>query len=284
MAQFTNQAQLTYRGGAINSNIAVGELLEVLSATKLVLDASYGRDDDLTYVISLRNAGTTPLVGVSVSDDLGGYTFGSETVYPLVYVEGSLRVLADGVLQPAPTVTAGPPLVVSGLTVPAGGSLTLIYQARVTAFAPLGDEDEITNTATITGGGITAPIEVSASVSPLSAPALTITKTISPVPVTDNGRLTYTFLIQNTGSRAAVTTDEIVLTDDFDPILSDLVVTLDGVPLTEPADYTYNEATGIFSTVGGRITVPAATYVQDPETGAWVITPGLTRLVVTGTV
>ncbi len=284
MAQFTNQAQLTYRGGAINSNIAVGELLEVLSATKLVLDASYGRGDTLTYVISLRNAGATPLVGVTISDDLGGYTFGGETVYPLDYVEGSLRLLANGVPQPPPTVTSGAPLVVSGLTVPAGGNLILIYQARVTAFAPLGDEDEITNTATISGGGISTPITVSATVSSVSAPSLTITKTISPVPVAENGRLTYTFLIQNTGSRAAVATDDIVLTDDFDPILTNLVVTLDGVPLTEPTDYTYNEATGLFTTVASRITVPAATFAQDPETGAWIVTPGLTRLVVTGTV
>ena len=34
MAQFTNQAQLRYGNSIANSNIAVGELLEVLSASK----------------------------------------------------------------------------------------------------------------------------------------------------------------------------------------------------------------------------------------------------------
>lgn len=34
MARFTNQAQLRYGNAVANSNIAVGEILEVLSATK----------------------------------------------------------------------------------------------------------------------------------------------------------------------------------------------------------------------------------------------------------
>ena len=39
MAQFINQAQLSYNNSVVNSNVAVGEILEVLSATKTaVLD------------------------------------------------------------------------------------------------------------------------------------------------------------------------------------------------------------------------------------------------------
>ena len=34
MATFTNQATLTYNGNVITSNIATGEIIEVLSATK----------------------------------------------------------------------------------------------------------------------------------------------------------------------------------------------------------------------------------------------------------
>ncbi|MBE6902169.1 MAG: hypothetical protein E7478_06815, partial [Ruminococcaceae bacterium] len=45
----------------------------------------------------------------------------------------------------------------------------------------------------------------------------------------------------------------------------------------------YNETTGEFATLAGQITVPAATYTQD-ETGAWVITPGVSVLRVVGTV
>ena len=34
MARFTNQAQLSYNGAVVNSNIAVGEIVEVLSVSK----------------------------------------------------------------------------------------------------------------------------------------------------------------------------------------------------------------------------------------------------------
>ena len=53
---------------------------------------------------------------------------------------------------------------------------------------------------------------------------------------------------------------------------------------TEGVEYNYNEATGLFSTVPTHITVPAATYTQDPVTGAYSITPGIATLVVTGTI
>ena len=36
MARFTNQAQLRYGNAVTNSNVAVGEILEVLSATNSI--------------------------------------------------------------------------------------------------------------------------------------------------------------------------------------------------------------------------------------------------------
>ena len=47
---------------------------------------------------------------------------------------------------------------------------------------------------------------------------------------------------------------------------------------------TYDEATGVFTTVPSRITVPAATVTQDPVTGAFTTVPGNVTLTVTGTV
>jgi hypothetical protein len=46
--------------------------------------------------------------------------------------------------------------------------------------------------------------------------------------------------------------------------------------------YNYDEATGLFTTVPGQILVPAATYAQDPVTGAYTATPGIATLIVTG--
>ena len=284
MAQFTNQAQLSYNGSVVNSNIAVGEILEVLSASKTAVMDDYTRNDDVTYVISVVNSSTSPVTGLTVTDDLGGYAFGENTLYPLSYVNGSVRMYINGVLQLAPTVTAGPPLAFSGITLPAGGNLMIIYEAEVTQFAPLDVGGSIVNTATVVGAGLPSTVTVTETVTPEEEPELTITKFIEPVPVTENGTLTYRFIIQNYGNTAAVATDNVAVTDTFDPILNVLTVTLDGTPLTLTTEYTYDVTTGVFATVPGVITVPAATYTQDVTTGAWIITPGVTELVVTGTV
>ena len=115
-------------------------------------------------------------------------------------------------------------------------------------------------------------------------PDLSITKTITPAQVADNGRVTYTFLIQNYGNQAISAADSASVTDLFDPILTDLVVTFNGTVLAQGTGYTYDETTGAFSTVPGVITVPAATYTQDPATGIYTGTPGLATLTVTGTI
>ena len=283
MAQFTNQATLSYNNAVINSNIAVGEILEVLSAAKTAVRDEYIQNDTVTYVVSIVNAGPTAFSGLTLTDDLGAYPFGTGTVTPLSYVSGTILYYTNGVLQPAPAVTAGPPLVVSGITVPAGGNATIIYEAQVNQFAPAALDSTIINTAVISGGGIT-PITVTETIGALSEPLLTITKSVSPVPVTENGRLTYTFLIQNTGNTAVVATDNAVITDIFDPILSDLAVSFNGTAWTEGPNYVYDETTGTFTTVAGNITVPAATYQQDPTTGAWIVNPGVSTLVISGTV
>ena len=81
MATFTNQATLTYNGGTASSNITTGELLEVLTATKTAVVPTYRSGRPITYLITLVNAGTADLTGLTVADDLGGYTFNGATVY-----------------------------------------------------------------------------------------------------------------------------------------------------------------------------------------------------------
>lgn len=284
MATFTNQARLTYSGGSADSNITVGELVGVLAAAKTAVVATYERGGAVTYLITLTNSGTTALTGLTVSDDLGGYAFGAATVYPLAYTAGSVKYYQNGVLQPAPTVTAGPPLTFTNITVPAGGSAALAYEAVATEFAPLGAEDSVVNTVSVTGAGLVNTVTATETVSPVAAARLSITKAMSPTTVTENGRLTYTFTIQNGGNTAADAAANVVITDTFDPRLTDLTVTLNGAPLTAPDGYTYDEATGVFATAAGAVTVPAAAIAQDTATGAYTVTSGTTALVVSGTV
>ena len=281
MAAFTNTATLTYNNQTRNSNVVTGEILEVLTATKNVIGANYRVDDTLTYVVTVVNSGATAITGLTLSDDLGAYTFGTGTLTPLDYVEDSLRYYTNGTLATTPTVTAGPPLTVAGISVPAGGDATIIYQAKVNEFAPLTNESSIKNTATVTGGAQTLTAEATIAVS--AEPELTITKTLCPQTVVENGQITYTFVIQNTGNTAAVAADNVTVTDTFTPILKNIAVTLDGTALATPADYSYSETTGVFTTTAGRITVPAATYTQNTD-GSFTVTPGTATLVVTGTI
>lgn len=283
MATFFNQATLRYNNTVTNSNIASGELVEVLSATKTAVRDTYLVGEDITYAVSILNSGTVPFTGLTVTDDLGAYTVGTTTVTPLTYGEGSVRYYVNGVLQPAPAVVAGPPLQVSGISVPAGGNALILYEAQVNAFAPPTVDGEVVNTVTVSGGGIT-PITATETVTARDAAALAVNKSITPAVVTDNSRVTYTLTLQNTGNTAVDATEDAVITDTFDPILTDLAVSFNGTALTEGTDYTYDETTGAFATLPGVIAVPAATYVQDPTTGEWTVTPGTSVLTIVGTI
>lgn len=283
MAFFTNQAQLRYGNEITNSNITVGEIQEVLTVTKTAVKETYRQGGTVTYIISIVNAGTAEYTGLTLSDDLGTYAFGTTTRTPLDYSAGTIRYYQNGVLQTAPTVEAGPPLTITGVNVPAGGNATIVYETRLNAYAPLQLEAEITNVVTVSGtcvSGITA----SETVSAVAEPVLSITKSVSPVPVTECGRLTYTFVIQNTGNVPADSTTEVSVTDTFDPVLRNLTVTFNGTAWTAPTNYTYDETTGMFRTVPGAVTVPAATYTQNSETGEWGTSSGVSTLIVTGTI
>lgn len=282
MATFFNQATLSYNGNVVNSNITTGELLEVLSATKTAVVDTYSRNSEVTYIINIVNSGSIAYNNLTVTDDLGAYTFGAAELVPLDYVDGSVRYFVNGVLQPVPAVTMGAPLVITGINVPAGGVATVVYAAETNSFAPLGDTASIVNTAVVSGIGI-SDITVTETITPENTADLTISKSLNPTTVTENGQLTYTFVIQNTGSEAVVVTDNAIVTDTFNPALNITGVTFNGTAWTSPANYTYSEATGAFATNAGQITVPAATYTQNPD-GTWTIQPGVSVLTVTGTI
>ena len=284
MAIFTNQATLTYNGSSTNSNIAYGELLDVLVATKTAVEGSYTPRQSVTYVVTLRNTGNSNLAGLVVTDDLGGYSSNGTTVYPLTYVDGSVALFTNGVPQAAPAVDAGPPLVLSNITVPAGGDVVIVYQAQANDFANPAVGGTIDNTVTVTGDGLSTAITATDTVVANAAPMLSISKSITPAQMVDNDRVTYTFVIQNSGNRAVVATDNAAITDTFDPILTNLTVTFDGAAWTQGVQYDYDEVTGLFTTAPGQILVPAATYSQDPVTGAYSATPGIATLTVTGTI
>ena len=282
MAAFFNQATLSYNGYVTNSNITVGELTDALAITKTSLSGSYSIGDTVSYVISVINNGGA-LSGLTITDNLGSYAYGTGTLTPLSYVDGTAKYYVNGVLEPTPTVTAGPPLVFSGVSIPAGGNALIVYEARVNSFAPPTVGSEITNTATVSGLGVTNPTSDSNTVTVIEEPVLSITKSLSPTSVTAGDELTYTFVIQNLGNTEVLATGNMLITDTFDPALADITVVFNGTTLTEGTDYAYDEATGAFTTLPGALTVGAASFVQNTD-GSYTATPGISVLTVTGTI
>ena len=286
MATFYNQATLSYGGNIMNSNTTEAELLSGLELTKTALTDSYTQGGPIVYAITLSNMGSTAYNALTISDNLGAYTIpgGTATAVPLTYVDGSIVYYLNGAIQPAPTVTSVGTLDITGINLPAGSIATFIYQTNANEFAQIAGGSSITNTATVNGGAGVGELTATATVAVDEEPTLTIAKAVCPAVVTDNGQLTYTLIVQNLGNTPIAATEGVILSDQFNPILSDITVTLDGTALAEGTGYTYNATTGAFSTVDGIITVPAATYTQDPTTGAVTTTPGVTVLTVTGTV
>lgn len=282
MATFTNRATLSYNGVTTDSNIVTGEIVDSISAAKTAVTDIYSSGDTLTYVITLVNTSTSAVTGVTITDNLGAYLYGINTLVPLTYVDNSVLYYTNGTLQATPAVTAGDELVISGITIPAGGNATIVYSAKANSFAPLADGSTIVNTAVITGTGITDAVSVSETVTVSSSAELTITKALSPQTITENSQITYTFTISNYGSQAVTADANAVITDTFDPILRDIQVAFNDIVWAD-TNYTYNEQTGVFATTAGVITVPAATYTQT-VTGEWSVTPGTAVLTVTGTI
>ncbi|MBQ8905290.1 MAG: hypothetical protein IJY85_02850 [Ruminococcus sp.] len=281
MAFFTNRATLTYNDRTVTSNTVRGEILDPVSLTKTTASETYCIGDCITYVIAIRSCGC-PVSGLTLTDDLGAYPFNNTTLVPLTYQEGSLLYYQNGVLQPTPFVSDTSPLTVNGLGIPAGGTAMLIYTVNVNEFAP--PAGVITNTATLVvpeGNEVTATETITGE----CEASLSIVKGISPSTICESGTITYTFTIYNSGSTAITAEDGVVVEDLFDPALSNLTVTINGVSRTgDPTAYTYNAATGAFATLPGAVIVPAATYTQDPVTGAYTVTPGETEIVITGTI
>ncbi len=283
MATFYNQATLNYNNRTTTSNITTGEIVDSLTATKTALVPTYTSGDNVTYVISIVNSGTTDYTGLTVTDNLGAYTYNTNTVYPLTYTPDSIRYYINGVLQAAPTIGATSPLTLTGISVPAGGNTTIVYETTANNFAPPVADSTITNTVTITGTGLTEPVTATETVTVLATPMLNISKSLSPTTINGNGQITYTFIIQNMGNTAATAADNATIIDTFTPALSNITVTYNGDTVPVTTFYTYDETTGLFQTVPGQITVPAATFTQS-TTGEYTVTPGIATVTVTGTI
>ena len=282
MPTFQNNATLTFNGRSIQSNTVTGEISDLLTGSKTAPVTLYRQGDRITYVVNLVNAQDTAQTNLTVTDNLGTYTFGTGTVTPLTYLDGSAALFVNGTPQAAPTVTEEEgSIVFSGITVPADGNATIVYVVTVNEYAPLDAAGSVENVATVGGGGKITPLVLTETITPDTTADLSIVKSLSPTTVVGSGPITYTFEIENNGLTPVEATDEVTLTDVFDPVLICPTVAYNGTTLSEGTDYTYENCT--LTVLPGAITLPAATVSQS-GTGEWVVTPGTGTLTVTGTI
>ena len=85
----------------------------------------------------------------------------------------------------------------------------MIIQTAVNQFAPLASGSSITNTARISGANLTNDLLATEQITAADTAMLTISKSVSPTTVSENGQLTYTFVIQNNGNTPATAADTV---------------------------------------------------------------------------
>lgn len=285
MATFENYATLSYNDGRVaTSNTIEGEIRETLTAAKYSVPRTYSNGSDIAYIISLVNTGSESFDDLTITDNLGQYTYGDDddTAVPLSYNTGSVAYYVNGTQQAAPTVSPGPPLTISGISVPAGGNAVIVYSARANNFAPLGTDASIENTAVISGDGIDN-ISASTEITYAQGVSLALRKELSPTIVDDGGVVTYTFTLQNFGTEEANGSD-IIFSDTFAPALSNLTAQFNGDAWSQGTNYNYVPGTGVFTSLANQITIPPAQFDQDPLTGEWSVRPGTSTLIITGNI
>ena len=94
MARFQNQATLFSNNAVTLSNIVYGDLNDAYSINKTALKSNYVLNDSITYVVTIINNGAAALTGLTLTDNLGAYTFGAANLVPLDYVANTLLYLS----------------------------------------------------------------------------------------------------------------------------------------------------------------------------------------------
>ena len=285
MPTIENFATVRYTSGGITatktSNLAQIELDSSLGFTKSTLGNSYSSGSPVTYILSVTNNATATVTNLTLTDDLGTFTYGAEELTPLTYLSPALLLIngQDATAQLIVDSTATNQVVFTIPSLAPGATANVIYNAQPNSYAPLQSESTIVNSATLTSDAECADGSATATVTVLSAADVEIVKCMSPNPIVCGDTINYTIRIFNYGNIAA---EDVVLTDTFSPAPENILVYRNGV-LLEATAYTYVGGTLTVPATGGDV-IPAATFTRDAVTGEVIVTPGMVEYVVTGTI
>lgn len=287
MPSIENFATVSYTSGGITetkvSNVAEISVESAVGFTKTSVGNTYSDNAILTYILTVTNSSGSELLGSTITDDLGTYAFGTMELTPLNYVSPAVLLVNGQDVSAQLTVDDSTPgsLIFTVPSIPAGATANIIYKAQINDYAPLAVDSSIVNTSSFESTSECADTSASATVSVSNAANISIIKQMCPNPVICGDTITYTIKIYNYGNTAA---ENVVLTDDFNPAPANITVSRDGTLLLG-SDYTYTNGTlTVPSSTATPITVPAASFTQDPATGLISITPSVVEYTITGTI
>jgi uncharacterized repeat protein (TIGR01451 family)/fimbrial isopeptide formation D2 family protein len=203
--------------------------LGVVKSSQSEGDPTVRPGERLTYTIVITNSGDATATGVGVSDTLPAFT---------TFVAGSVTV------DPAGGTTGTPPILASGLVVPAGGAVTVTY--AVTVAIPLTDGVEIINTVAVSSTEV--PTQVTSTVTDVvaSSHVLSLTKSASPQVIAPGDRVTFTLQYTVTGDEPVI---GLRLNDALPPEMS-VVATLPPASNVTGNDVTWNLGNVLTATEG----------------------------------
>ena len=287
MPSIENFATVRYTSGGVTetkiSNIAEISIESAVGFTKTSVGNTYNDNSIITYILTVTNSSGSEISGSTITDNLGTYAFGTTELTPLEYVAPAVLLIngQDVSAQLGVNSSVQGNLTFTIPTIPAGATANIIYKAQVNDFAPLAIDSTIINTSTFESNSECADTSASSTISVANSANIQIIKQMCPNPVICGDTITYTIKIYNYGNTAA---ENVILTDDFNPAPTNITVSRDGILLLG-TDYTYVDGTlTVPSSAATSITVPPATFTQDPTTGIITITPSVVEYTVTGTI
>jgi uncharacterized repeat protein (TIGR01451 family) len=287
MPTIENFATVSYTSGGISetkvSNIAEILVESAVGFTKTSLGNTYTDNSVLTYILTITNSSGAAITGSTITDNLGAYAFGATELIPLQYVAPAVLLINGQDVSGQLSVDVSVPgnLIFTIPNVPAGATANVIYKAQTNDYAPLALNSTIVNTSTFESNSECADTSASATVSVANAANIQIIKQMCPNPVICGDTITYTIKIYNYGNTAA---ENVTLVDDFNPAPTNITVSRDGVLLLG-TDYTYvNGVLTVPASSGEAVTVPPATFTQDPVTGFITVIPSVVEYTITGTI
>lgn len=249
MASITNQAQVSfsYEGGVTrtnNSNVVNSTMLDEygLSVQKTTSKECYRPGDTITFFVQLINTGCSCLKNFHITDNLGGEDY-------LSFVEGSARVIIDGILTEITPTSTSPLEFDFSERLEREEGLVLLYNAVVRS--DLSEEvNEITNTVEVIGypcgcnnNDTPAVTETaSASITKCEFADVLITKQASSDTYCCDDEINYFITLTNTGT---VDATDVIVTDTLPTgfVITDIFMENNNETYHfSPSEYTVDDA------------------------------------------